>query len=373
MAIIERDELQSKIHKGEIKAVCVDTSVYEAQHFAFHRGLLGEMKNLPAAGIQVLLPDVIEREILSHMSEKLPEIHSALRKAMRAAGNFGLIAEDAEAKLQVPEQDFKKLANDRLQRHVDDIDACILPVGEYADTNQVFDSYFKAIAPFESKKKSEFPDAFSLSAIERWAESEDTQVVVISNDDGWANFAKDNERIHAGPRLGDLLVAIQIADPILLKKAVAAIKGPEIDSIKIRLNERINSMAINANVDSYHYAEADVLDSRVLDVDLGSLDPDDLEIVRSDGQEFVVRWIVHVRVRFEASVQLSVYDSIDKDYVPLSVEDVSRDDDLELESLLSFSIENDDDAINLEFQDIELTDSYIDIDLGEVEISHDQE
>jgi hypothetical protein len=117
MSIIANDELQSKIRKGEIKAVCVDTSVYESQHFAFHKGVLGEMKHLPAAAIAVLIPDVIEREILSHMIEKLPDVHLKLRKAVREASNFGLISEDTEAALQLNEESMQSLAKDRLRRH----------------------------------------------------------------------------------------------------------------------------------------------------------------------------------------------------------------------------------------------------------------
>lgn len=200
-----------------------------------------------------------------------------------------------------------------------------------------------------------------------------TEVLVVSNDEGWVNFASKSSRIHAGPKLSDLLVALQVADPNLLKKALAAIKGAEADKILSGLDEQIGGMAINADVQSYHYADAEVTDSRVLSVDLNNLDEHDLEIVRSDEDEFVIRWTISALVRFNANVELSVFDSVDKDYMTLGIEDVSRDAHLELEALLTFSIVDDGKSVTLELDSLQLTDNGIDVDFGEVEISYDQD
>jgi len=60
--------------------------------------------------------------------------------------------------------------------------ATIVPI-ELADINRVFSSYFMKSVPFgEGKKKSEFPDAFVLSALDAWAEEEGKEVHIVSHD-----------------------------------------------------------------------------------------------------------------------------------------------------------------------------------------------
>src|ERR1051326_4679219 len=48
--------------------------------------------------------------------------------------------------------------------------------------NEVFDRYFSQTPPFSTKKKDEFPDGFSLAAVEQWCEESSVRMHVVSTD-----------------------------------------------------------------------------------------------------------------------------------------------------------------------------------------------
>jgi hypothetical protein len=52
----------------------------------------------------------------------------------------------------------------------------------------VVDMYFKLKAPFEEKKRAEFPDAIALVSLERWAELNKLKILVVSYDSGWEEY-----------------------------------------------------------------------------------------------------------------------------------------------------------------------------------------
>lgn len=58
----------------------------------------------------------------------------------------------------------------------------------------MLEAYFSAKPPFATKK-SEFPDAIALQALERWAEEEDLQLLVVSKDGDWRQYCKDTPRL----------------------------------------------------------------------------------------------------------------------------------------------------------------------------------
>lgn len=56
---------------------------------------------------------------------------------------------------------------DEFEQFLIEVDAEIISIEDISPT-RVFEKYFGAKPPFSHKKKSEFPDAFSLEAILKW-------------------------------------------------------------------------------------------------------------------------------------------------------------------------------------------------------------
>lgn len=366
MAETDQKKLRELILSETMVAVCIDTNIYEQQQFAFHRGLLGEVPGLAGSGVRLVMPDVVAREIVDHLSDKLPDALGAIRKAARSASNLGLISEELEQQIQLGEINYQRLASERLSDFLRQADALEIRVAAFADLSVVLDKYFNLVAPFEAKKKSEFPDAFVLCALEAWAESEDGYVVIISADQGWSKFAETSERLLTGVALRELLAATQDPDVMMLRAAAVLIRGDAYDAIRQRLEDTFAGMDIRADAQSYHYAEAEVTELIVKSIDVDELKADDLAIIRNENGQLVISWEARVDLNVEASVSLSIYDSVDKDYVTLATERVLREESNWFETLITFVAIIANGELYLEFDNIEVTANHIDVDLGEV-------
>ncbi|MBF0214117.1 MAG: DUF4935 domain-containing protein [Magnetococcales bacterium] len=57
----------------------------------------------------------------------------------------------------------------------------------------VFHAYFGGQPPFSTQNKTEFPDAFILFSIEKWAKENFKEMVVISKDNEWVKFCEGSE------------------------------------------------------------------------------------------------------------------------------------------------------------------------------------
>ncbi|ULU23785.1 PIN domain-containing protein [Dyella terrae] len=370
MAKTDQGKLRELILSELTVAVCIDTNIYEQQQFAFHRGLLAEVPALTRSGIRLVMPDVVAFEVVNHLRDKLPEGLNDLRKAARLACNYGLTTEAIEQQIPSGDVDYRQLASDRLTSYVHRTNALEIQVAKFASLSTVIDRYFNLEAPFESKKKAEFPDAFALSALESWAEAEGSFVVVVSDDAGWNRFAESSKRLLTGVSLKELLVATQDPDVVLLRAVAALIRGDGYESIKQRLEDNISGMDIRADAHSYHYAEAEVVEVIVKSIDVSDLKAEDLSIIRNEEGRLIVSWEVQVDISVEASVSLSVYDSVDKDYVVLGSESVLRDLTQWFDTLMTLEVSVESGEPSLKFDDIELTASHIDVDLGEVELDY---
>ena len=68
---------------------------------------------------------------------------------------------------------------------LDEVKANVLELTDIS-IEEVFEKYFAGIPPFANdKKKHEFPDAFSLAAIERWCKTSSGKMYVVSSDSDW--------------------------------------------------------------------------------------------------------------------------------------------------------------------------------------------
>ncbi len=70
---------------------------------------------------------------------------------------------------------------------------------------EVFERYFARIPPFSEKKKHEFPDAFSLAAIELWCKESTGKMFVISSDPDWQEACSLNPSLRSVESLSEFL------------------------------------------------------------------------------------------------------------------------------------------------------------------------
>jgi hypothetical protein len=83
-----------------------------------------------------------------------------------------------------------RFAQRRLDQFYESCDATVLPV-DSVTSREVLERYFNQEPPFAATgdKKQEFPDAYALMSVEKWAEENDFKVLVVSHDKGWKESA----------------------------------------------------------------------------------------------------------------------------------------------------------------------------------------
>ncbi|AJB73151.1 hypothetical protein SS25_15605 [Enterobacter hormaechei subsp. hormaechei] len=180
----------------QTRLVFIDTSAYETKKLQFGHYALARLQQLvEEEKIHLLITDVVRTEIEVHL-KKYADAAVKEHKTFRKKGSFLCVADEvtggglfpeitSEAVLSVAMDKFRALMDNELTETV-----------SIADVNPklIFDAYFTGTAPFHREaKKSEFPDAFSLAAVDAVARSRHHKVYVVSEDGDMAAVALTND------------------------------------------------------------------------------------------------------------------------------------------------------------------------------------
>ncbi|MFY2006996.1 PIN domain-containing protein [Achromobacter xylosoxidans] len=159
------------------------------------------------------------------------------------------------------------------------------------DAEQVFDMYFNRRAPFgDGKKKSEFPDAFSLLAVR--AHIDKQEVYVVSQDEDLIRFCNENEGFIHVDVLEKVLDILNSHESERAKFIKDYFTGHDAE-IKERIKEKVNGAEVY-NVSTWE--DAEVIDHEVVEV--GEFDPN---IVAIDDESCEVSFDVDVKYRVKVS------------------------------------------------------------------------
>lgn len=165
------------------KVVFIDTEQFDAKGLSFSNNTFARLADLVEAGqAKVLLTDVVKGEVRRHIQQRFQEARKKL--GQQFGGLFSNLT--VTPKPPVFADDFWQNAEAEVMAAFDSycnkIKAEVLPVSPEL-VNIVFDWYFSNDVPFNSeKRKSEFPDAFSIACVNEWAKKNSSPVYVVSKD-----------------------------------------------------------------------------------------------------------------------------------------------------------------------------------------------
>lgn len=323
------------IEQKAVTFFSIDTVVIQSHGYKFGEGALHALALQRPHWFQVQLTDVVAREVMAHrmeaVSKAVQEMQTAISAVQRVVGQNLLQIKDAFDVL-----DSERVARERftreLQGFVTRLGGGVLPLDGHTLTRDLFDRYFEQLPPFETKKKTEFPDSASLLVLESYAASNGTQGIVVSKDGGWAKFAKESDYLYHVNSLDELVALFES-------------KGEKADKVKEKLIQQLSdptshlSHQIEAelenhvagafwNVDDIYSgfslrveAEINQVSYHGSDVYLGGLG---LWLVEHDPTVCTVEVSVTVTVDLDISVEFFRYDTIDHDEIGMGSEEISR-------------------------------------------------
>ncbi|MFA8361779.1 PIN domain-containing protein [Burkholderia ubonensis] len=207
--------IAAMIAANQLGAIALDTSVFDAQQRNLEGGLLRRVEQFHRRDrVQVLIPDVVRREVLAHLTRDAEDARKGFARSVRLAAKAQLLSDDALEQLQIIEHEMVQpacVADVRMADWLSRTRADVLDIAARVDVRTLFDRYFAAQAPFaeSSKKKHEFPDAAALLALQHWADEHDTAVLVVSTDSDWQRFCASHPRLIWTNNLSGALGAFQ--------------------------------------------------------------------------------------------------------------------------------------------------------------------
>lgn len=331
--------------------VFIDTQCYVKAGLHFEGAAFEAFYELCTKGELILITtSVVEREVKSKIDDSIKDALQAVQTIQRKAK---IIKNIEGGPLQ---QFFQPLevdgvyasAKQAFNDFLEDCNAEYAPLGSI-NIETILNSYFAKEPPFgDGKKKSEFPDAISLNAVEKYLDG--NAVYVISEDEDLKSFCELKEGFYQIDTL-DKFLDIYNTHENSLASAINRYLSTNSQEIRQLLEEKIHE-ADAYNSSTWEDSELD--EFKVLEI--SDFEP---SIISIDGESCIVTF--DISVEFEVTVTgpdftNGYWDSEDKVVIPMetSTNVVIERLDFSVEMSMEFEIEGDD-ITNVE-EDINIKD-----------------
>lgn len=364
-------------------AVTLDSNIFIQSGSDLEKGMLAQLSQFKEGSAQLILSEIVLREVDKHLKAEIRKAKEALNRAIKDSSRYTLLSAEAGAQIAMiydatasPED----VAKGRLYAFVDNTGATIIPA-EHTEIKELVSLYFAASPPFEEsgKKKNEFPDAIALLSLQGWAKSNKKKVLAISNDNGWANFARSSDWIDVE---GDLATALQKlqehadAARTIIGSLLAILDSGEAPGLLKKMTDaladQISDMGVYGDASSHYRVEVEQIyltyqDFRFLHTEDGY----DFKIIRMGKDKIVARVSIEVTAKAEAGLTFEAWDSIDKEYIPMGSGSAEREIEFEAAVLLTVEGRLGSSPPEFTISEVELVDGIESIDFGEVDIDYE--
>lgn len=212
----EQTKIKELIASGKIKAISVDTTVFNIKASDLKTGFISQLAQFDEGNpVTFVISKVVCDEVKTHLSERRKDLAREVNAGIRSA-SFLLGKDDpAVSRLRKKIESMKNhdvAADDMMNEFLSSCNADVADI-TLVDVEELFNRYFSKKAPFSgSGNKSEFPDAAALESIKFWADMHDTDVVVVSRDKAWQDYVSEFDNLHLVKNLDTALSLFQQPD-----------------------------------------------------------------------------------------------------------------------------------------------------------------
>ncbi len=170
----------------------------------------------------IMSSDITYSEIISNIQEAVEESEKVILKVKsktKILKNLGPDSAYGSIFADFPRDKIVHRIIGQLKDYFKDSKTQIIPALE-TSPSIVFDKYFAKKPPFGlGKKKSEFPDAFVLAALDIWCKESAQKIFIVSQDPDMESFCHDSETLFHLPSLESFLEIIIDKDEKLSQMA----------------------------------------------------------------------------------------------------------------------------------------------------------
>ncbi|EJK2775964.1 hypothetical protein NK746_005212, partial [Escherichia coli] len=194
---------------------------------------------------------------------------------------------------------------------------------------------------------NEFPDAFVLSALEVWAESNNTKILAVSKDNDWKGFCSYSSFIYYIDDLSQSLTAFHSNISVSIINSLRSIDIAELNNdIMQFIPQQLDYITINVDASSSFYYEPEYSEITIDNSEqtpINNIDTflSEIKIIEVEDSEFSVQLTINCEVDIETNVNFSTWDGIDKEYVSMGGGEFNRTESIDIDIIINF-IKNDD-------------------------------
>ena len=163
----------------------IDTEVYVRNGLRFDRNALSRLTgDFVKGGLRLLVPAVMERELLRHFRRQAKTAADKVIQSHKAypLSDLSIAELPSQSELQQECLDYMTRQWSTFKEHF-----VLENLPAVGNLEEVLDWYFDVRPPFSSKKEKEFPDAFIISALDQYHGQSHRNIAVIGFD---GDFAK---------------------------------------------------------------------------------------------------------------------------------------------------------------------------------------
>lgn len=168
--------------------VFIDTCVFIAENYFSKENRIMALNRLAKKGrISIVMPLITKEEIVIHFCSDIKKAYKSFTKECKLLRNLDSLDDLCRS---CTEKTFVELANKKFNQFITSTQAYEIGYEYCSDAESVFSKYFNKSKPFgEGKKKSEFPDAFTLQSLEEYCKRTGLKkIIVLTSDSDLKNY-----------------------------------------------------------------------------------------------------------------------------------------------------------------------------------------
>ncbi|WDF05946.1 PIN domain-containing protein [Shouchella hunanensis] len=178
-----------------MRHVFLDTNVFVGKNFGFKWETLDSLQTYSLKGfVQIYITDIVYHEVKNRINNNIIEAKSALKAFKKKAKILNNIPAAHRLIKELDKETNEASGENMLElfdKYIKEAKIEIISTDKVS-VEEVFKLYFERQAPFGSgKKKSEFPDAFSLVGLNNYILNKGLTMHVISSDRDYQNFCAE--------------------------------------------------------------------------------------------------------------------------------------------------------------------------------------
>ena len=367
-------------------ALTIDTNIVYQNGKSLTSGIVAEIEQCREGLTQFVLSEIVLRELNRMLSEKAKQALDGLEKGLRLGTENAQLDSEGQGAIKEILANLKSAedhSKEQLKAFAIATDVEIIRANE-AGLDDVIASYFRRQPPFaKAGKKDEFPDAIALLSLEKWANNNNKRVLAVSTDSDWSSFAETRECIDVIDSLSDALALLiensEEAKQIVIELMNTVTTGENEsfrDEFEAGLGHAVEDYSPYIDFSSHMPGECESSIISLSTYELPEFDgaEADVSIVRIKANGFVARIPIFIRANTEIEISFAIYDSIDKDYVPMGSAAYEPEIEIDAAILVDFvNTENteDDDGKSSKYavSRVQLIDAPDTVDVGDIEYS----